>query len=191
MNRSRQNALVSQYARNVSTRMEALEGNVREAVFRYFPAAARFAIFLVYTWFGAVKFTGLSGATPLAEALTEQTIGPDHFRVAFLALAAFECVIGVLFLIPAAIRVAIPLLVIHLMIVCSPLVLVWRLAWTAPLVPTLEGQYIIKNVVIVTLVLGIAARTAATMPRRPRSLDADNAASSVIPNPRELDPSHT
>jgi len=32
-------------------------------------------------------------------------------------------------------------------------------AWTKPFVPTLEGQYIIKNVVLAALAIGIAAQT--------------------------------
>jgi uncharacterized membrane protein YkgB len=123
---------------------------------RSFPLVARIAIFLVYVWFGLVKLTGLSGATPLAEALTRQTIGTTYFGLAFTLLAIYECVVGVLFLIPATDRIAVALLLIHLAIVCSPLLLVPHAAWTAPFVPTLEGQYIIKNVLLLALALGIS-----------------------------------
>ncbi|MEO6513312.1 MAG: hypothetical protein ABIR37_01360 [Candidatus Saccharimonadales bacterium] len=34
-----------------------------------------------------------------------------------------------------------------------------ELAWVKPLVPTLEGQYIIKNVLLVAIALGVAAQT--------------------------------
>lgn len=128
-----------------------------QSLSRFFPLAARIAIFLVYTWFGLVKLTGLSGATPLAEELTRQTIGLQYFGLAFTTLAIVECIIGVLFLIPATVRVAIPLMLVHLAIVCSPLVLVPNAAWIAPFVPNLEGQYIIKNVLLLALALGISA----------------------------------
>jgi hypothetical protein len=49
---------------------------------------APIAIFLVYAWFGLVKLTGLSGATPLAEELTRQTIGTEYFGLAFTLLAS-------------------------------------------------------------------------------------------------------
>lgn len=123
---------------------------------RSFPLVARVAIALVYVWFGLVKLTGLSGATPLAAALSRETIGTTYFGPAFTLLAVFECIVGVLFLIPATVRIAVVLLVIHLAIVCSPLVLVPHAAWTAPFVPTLEGQYIIKNVLLLALALGIS-----------------------------------
>jgi uncharacterized membrane protein YkgB len=126
---------------------------------RAFLPAARVAIFIVYFWFGILKLFDLSPASPLASALTAKTIGLSHFTLAFQTLAVFECVIGVLFLFPKLTRVVIPLFVIHLLIVCSPLILVPHLAWTKPFVPTLEGQYIIKNVVIAALAIGIAAQT--------------------------------
>lgn len=43
---------------------------------------ARFALFAIYFWFGAVKLIGLSQASPLAQALTTNTIGARFFGVA-------------------------------------------------------------------------------------------------------------
>jgi uncharacterized membrane protein YkgB len=83
----------------------------------------------------------------------------SHFDAAFNVLAVFECVIGILFLFPRLTRLVIPLLIIHVLIVCSPLVLVPHLAWVKPFVPTLEGQYIIKNVLLVAVAIGVAAQT--------------------------------
>lgn len=120
---------------------------------------ARVAIFVVYFYFGFLKLVGESPASALAASLADKTIGAAHFHLAFQILAVFECFIGVLFLVPRAIRVVIPLLFLHLLVVCSPLVLVVHQAWTKPLVPTLEGQYIIKNVIIAALAIGIAAQT--------------------------------
>lgn len=126
---------------------------------RAFLPFARIAIFAVYFWFGILKLFDLSPAGPLAEALAAKTIGLAHFDITFHILAVFECLIGVLFLFPKATRIVIPLLFIHMLIVCSPLFLVPDLAWSKPFVPTLEGQYIIKNLAIVALAIGIAAQT--------------------------------
>lgn len=126
---------------------------------RAFPVLARLAIFVIYFWFGILKLNGNSPAGPLAQALVAKTVGAQHFDVLFHILAVYECLIGILFLIPKATRVVIPLLIIHLAIVCSPLLLVPDLAWSKPFVPTLEGQYIIKNVAIVALAIGVAAQT--------------------------------
>jgi uncharacterized membrane protein len=83
----------------------------------------------------------------------------QHYNLAFNILALFECLIAILFLFPRATRIVIPLLFIHLIIVCSPLILVSNLTWAHPFVPTLEGQYIIKNLAIGALAIGIAAQT--------------------------------
>lgn len=127
---------------------------------RYSLQAARVALFVVFFWFGVIKLIDLSPAGPLAEALIRKTVGIQYFNVLFHILALLECLIGVLFLIPKAVRITIPLLVIHMLIVCSPLVFVPELTWQQFLVPTLEGQYIIKNVVIIALAMGIAAQAA-------------------------------
>ncbi len=124
----------------------------------YIPLA-RIALFVVFFWFGFIKLTGMSPAGPLAEALTERTIGPELFGPLFIILAFIECLIGILFLIPKAVRIVMPLLLLHMIIVCGPLVLVPDMTWHAPFVPTLEGQYIIKNIAIVALAFGIAAHT--------------------------------
>lgn len=124
----------------------------------YIPLA-RVALFVVFFWFGILKLTGASPAGDLAEALTANTIDMDWFNVSFKLLAVLECVIGVLFLIPKAVRIVIPLLFVHLLVVCSPLILVPELTWQSFMVPTLEGQYIIKNIVIVALAFGVAANT--------------------------------
>ncbi|HEY1646065.1 MAG TPA: hypothetical protein VGF75_06940, partial [Candidatus Saccharimonadales bacterium] len=130
---------------------------------------ARVAIFIVYFWFGILKLFNQSPAIPIAKALAAQTIGLAHFNLALNILAVLECLIGILFLFPKATRIVIPLLVIHLAVVCSPLVLVPHLAWSRALVPTLDGQYIIKNVVIGALAIGIAAQTKPLQKRSKKS----------------------
>lgn len=126
---------------------------------RLFVPSARIAFFVIFFYFGFLKLLGLSPASPLAEALTSQTIGLQYFDLSFTILALFECLIGVLFLIPKVTRVVIPLLFIHLAVVCSPLVIVPQMVWQQPFVPNLEGQYIIKNMALVAVAIGIAAST--------------------------------
>lgn len=133
---------------------------------RLFVPIARTAFFVIFFYFGFLKLLGLSPASALAEALTAQTIGMQYFDLSFTILALFECLIGVLFLIPKATRVVIPLLFIHLAVVCSPLIIVPQMVWQQPFVPNLEGQYIIKNVALVAVAIGIAA---STMPLKKRA----------------------
>ncbi len=139
--------------------IKKLDGLIILWLKRSFLPFARFAIFFVYFYFGILKLLGESPATPIANALVEKTIGLSHFNFSFKALAVYECLIGIMFLLPKATRVAIPLVLIHLVLVSLPLILITDLAWTKPFVPSLEGQYIIKNIIIAALAIGIAAQT--------------------------------
>ncbi len=124
---------------------------------RTFVPVARVSIFLIFFWFGVIKLFGLSPASPLAEVLVARTVGMEYFDVLFTALAMLECAIGLLFLLPKATRVVVPLLLFHMLIVCSPLLIVPEYTWQQFGVPTLEGQYIIKNAVVIAVAIGIAA----------------------------------
>lgn len=124
-----------------------------------FIPVARVSIFIVFFWFGFLKLIGLSPASELARSLTEKTVGLQYFDQLFYLLAFVECVIGILFLFPKATRVVIPLLLFHMLIVCSPLLLTPEYTWQQFGVPTLEGQYIIKNAVVIAVAIGIAAST--------------------------------
>jgi uncharacterized membrane protein YkgB len=140
-------------------RMKVHELDLRLIAFfrRAFLPIARFSIFIIFFWFGLLKLLGLSPAGPLAEALITKTVGMHYFDPLFYVLAAIECMIGILFLFPKATRVVVPLLLFHMLIVCSPLILVPEYTWQQFGVPTLEGQYIIKNAVVIAVAIGIAA----------------------------------
>ena len=140
-------------------RIQAFDLRLIETLRQWHVPLARFALFIIFFWFGALKLLGLSPASPLAEALTQRTVGLEYFGVLFLALSAMECVIGALFLFPKATRIVVPLLILHMVLVCSPLVLVPDMTWTGFMTPTLEGQYILKNAAVVALAIGIASYT--------------------------------
>lgn len=132
-----------------------------------FEPFARLSVFLVFFWFGFIKLIGVSPASPLAEALTARTVGVEYFGVLFVTIAVLECVVGILFLFPRFTRIVIPLLLFHMAIVFSPLILVPEYTWQNVLVPTLEGQYIIKNAVVIAVAIGVAASTAPLARRKP------------------------
>lgn len=138
--------------------LRSLDQKAIELSKRAFIPMARFSVFVVYFWFGILKIFDLSPASPLAQSLVERTIGLGNFRLAFIILGVFECLVGLLFLIPKATRVALVLLFAHMAVVCAPLVLLPSYIWTKAFVPTLEGQYIIKNLVVIAAAIGIAAQ---------------------------------
>ena len=75
----------------------------------------------------------------------------------FILFALFEVLIGVLFLFPKATRIVIPLLFLHMITTILPLILLPQETWNGFMVLTLEGQYIVKNLVIIAVAIGIAA----------------------------------
>lgn len=119
---------------------------------------ARFGLFIIFFWFGILKVLGLSPASGLVQNLFEQTIGFMSFDSFLIFFGLFECLIGVLFLVRGFERIVIPLLFLHLITTFMPLYVLPQLTWSGFLVPTLEGQYIIKNLLIIATAIGIASR---------------------------------
>lgn len=122
----------------------------------YMPMA-RFGLFVVYFWFGILKVLGLSPASGVVERLFNETIPFMSFGAFLVGFGLFECLIGILFLIKGAERVVMPLLAIHMITTFGPLLFLPSETWSGFLVPTLEGQYIIKNLVIIASALAVAA----------------------------------
>lgn len=118
---------------------------------------ARFGLFVVFFYFGLLKVIGLSPASHLVEQLFEQTINIISFGNFIILFGLFECLIGILFVIPGLERVVIPLLFLHMIMTIMPLFILPEVTWSGFLVPTLEGQYIIKNLLIIATAIGIAA----------------------------------
>jgi uncharacterized membrane protein YkgB len=118
---------------------------------------ARIAFFIIFFWFGALKVVGLSPAHSLVQGLFEKTISFMNFGDFMVLFGLFECLIGILFLFPRLGRVVMPLLLIHMGMTFMPLILVPGMTWSSSFVPTLEGQYIIKNLALIGCALGIMA----------------------------------
>lgn len=117
---------------------------------------ARFGLFVVYFWFGILKVVGLSPASGVVERLFNQTIPFMSFGTFLILFGLFECLIGILFLIKGAEKIVMPLLLVHMITTFGPLFFLPSETWSGFLVPTLEGQYIIKNLVIIAAALAVA-----------------------------------
>ncbi|OGI60998.1 hypothetical protein A2641_01780 [Candidatus Nomurabacteria bacterium RIFCSPHIGHO2_01_FULL_37_25] len=124
---------------------------------KYFVPVARFGLFVIFFWFGFLKVIGLSPASDLVQALFEQTINFMSFNQFIVLFGLFECLIGILFIIPGLERLAIVLLFFHMVTTFMPLFILPAVTWSGFLIPTLEGQYIIKNLVIISTAIGIAS----------------------------------
>jgi uncharacterized membrane protein YphA (DoxX/SURF4 family) len=123
----------------------------------------RIALGIVFLWFGALKFfPGLSPAEELAGRTIETlTGGLVPTAVALPVLAAWESAIGIGLLVGRWMRAVLLLLFVQMLGTITPLALFPGETWSQfPIAPTLEGQYIIKNVVLVAaaIVLGATVR---------------------------------
>ena len=118
---------------------------------------ARIGLFVVFFWFGVLKVIGMSPASQMVMDLFHKTIPFMEFGTFIVLFGLFECLIGILFLIKGFERVVIPLLAIHMVTTFMPLVLLSSETWSGFMVPTMEGQYIIKNILIITAAIVIAA----------------------------------
>lgn len=118
----------------------------------------RIGIGVVFLWFGLLKVFGVSPAADLLAATvywwTPEVIVP--------AIGVWEALIGLTFLIPPLTRVAILLLAGQMPGTFLPLVLLPEVCWEVfPYALTLEGQYIVKNLVIIGAALVIGSRVQA------------------------------
>lgn len=125
---------------------------------KIFPWLARISLFVVYFWFGMLKLLGLSPAEPLVQDLFKSTIGFMTFDSFYVLFSLFEVIIGVLFLVPRATKLVFVLFVVHMITTAGPLLFLPQATWDSFLVvPTLTGQYIIKNLVLIACAVGIMA----------------------------------
>lgn len=118
---------------------------------------ARFALFVVFFWFGILKIIGTSPANPMVADLLHVTLPFMTWDVFIVLFSIYEMIIGIAFIIPKFERLALALLIPHMIMTIMPLIFLTSMTWQGFLTPTLEGQYIIKNLVIIALAMGIAA----------------------------------
>lgn len=120
----------------------------------------RVSLAIVYLWFGALKFfPGTSPAETLAtDTITRLTAGNIPEDLARIGLATWEVLIGLGLLSGRFLRITLLLLWVQMAGALLPLVFFPDETFTRfPLVPTLEGQYIIKNLVIISAAIVVGA----------------------------------
>lgn len=147
----------------VPPELDRLDAAITGYLARYGVPVLRVGLGLVFLWFGALKFVaGLSPAQDLAtrtvERLTMGVVGPE---LSLPVLATWECLIGLGLLSKRFLRATLLLLAVQMVGTVMPLILFPAETFTIfPFAPTLEGQYIIKNVVLIGagMVIGATVR---------------------------------
>ncbi len=130
---------------------------------RYGVLFLRVSLGIVFLWFGALKFfPGLSPAESLAARTIEvMTFGLIPAQTSLLMLAVWESLIGLGLITGIFMRFTLLLLFVQMLGTITPVVFFPTEVFTRiPYAPTLEGQYIIKNLVLISagLVIGATVR---------------------------------
>jgi len=121
----------------------------------------RISIGIIFFWFGILKF--FEGLSP-AEGIAFKTIDVLTFhlipeKVIIYGLAAWEVLIGIGFLFNIFMRETLILLFLQMIGTFTPLFLFSsELFRVFPIALTLEGQYIVKNIVIVSAGIFLGSR---------------------------------
>ena len=141
-------------------RFDSFDATITRTMARYGIPLLRIGLGIVFIWFGALKMVpGLSPAEDLVRK-TVYFVNPDYF---IPVLAIWEVVIGAALLLHWRPRVTLLLMFPQLIGTTLPLFLLPTVVWSDfPLVLTLEGQYILKNLVLLpaAVVLGGTVRGA-------------------------------
>ena len=117
--------------------------------------ALRISLGIVFFWFGALK---IFGESPANEVITKTIywFNPDIF---IPVLGVWESVIGIYLLVPSFIRVGLFLLALQMPGTFLPLILLPEVCFqSVPFNLTLEGQYIVKNLVLIGAAMAVGGR---------------------------------
>ncbi len=143
--------------RGYREQFDDLDATITQQMDRWSVPVLRVAIGIVFIWFGGLKIFGISPAGELVAA-TVYIVDPAVFVP---ILGVWEVVIGLCLLYRPLIRAGIFLLFLQLPGTFLPIILLPDVVFTAiPYGLTVEGQYIIKNLVIIgaALVIGSTVR---------------------------------
>jgi uncharacterized membrane protein YkgB len=140
------------------THFDRMDRRITRWMARYGMGILRIGLGVVFLWFGALKL--VPGLSPAEELVRNTTyfVNPDWF---IPVLALWEMAIGLGLIIGKFMRVTLLLLMLQMPGTALPLVLLPDAVWTQfPYGLTMEGQYIIKNLVLIGagLVLGGTVR---------------------------------
>lgn len=146
------------------TRLNFNEFDRRLAAFmrRVGTPALRYSLAIIFFWFGILKPLRLSPAEPLLLMTVDWM--PAFEPLTWLHIIGWwEVAIGLTFAFHRTVRIAIALLALQMVGTFQPLFILPTVTFQPgkiPYAPTMEGQYIIKNLLIISaaLVIGGTAR---------------------------------
>ena len=132
----------------------------------------RLTLGFIYFFFGFLKlFPDLSPAEMLAgETIARVTAHAITARQGLFVLGAAECVLGVGFLLGGRPRAVFALFFVHMLGTFLPLFVLPEFMFkVAPFAPTLHGQYVLKNLVMVAAGWAVLTSLGKAHPREQRA----------------------
>lgn len=142
-------------------KLENIERSLAPWIERNALTLLRISIGIVFVWFGTLKFfPGLSPAQDLAiNTITLLTFGIVPPTAIILGLALWEVLIGLGFLTGKFMKAGIVLLLAQMTGTFAPIFFFPEEVFTKiPYGLTLEGQYIFKNIIIISAALVLGSR---------------------------------
>jgi uncharacterized membrane protein YphA (DoxX/SURF4 family) len=140
--------------------IDRIDVRITGTLARYSVPTVRVALGVVFLWFGALKFfPHLSPAEDIAgRTIAVLTFGVVRPELSLPVLAVWESIIGLGLIMGRFLRPVLLLLAVQMLGTFAPLVIFPSETWLVfPIAPTLEGQYIIKNVVLVSAAMVVGA----------------------------------
>ena len=139
-------------------KFEIIDAKIADFMHCYGRFFLRISLGIIFVWFGALKIVDISPAQDLV-AKTVYWFDPKIF---IPILGWWEVIIGVCLFFKPLIRLAIFLLFLQMPGTALPLLILPAVCFTSfPFGLTLEGQYIVKNLVLISaaLVIGGTVRS--------------------------------
>ena len=172
--------------RQLSAWFNAVDVRLTNWMARYGIRLLRVSVGVVFFWFGVLKFfPGLSPAQDLAtRTMAVLTFGLVPEAAALWLLAVWECAMGLGLIFGVFMRATLLLLFVQMLGTITPIfIFPGEVFMRIPYAPTLEGQYILKNLVLISagIVIGATVRGGAVVadphlarlaqPKTPATLD--------------------
>lgn len=140
--------------------LDALDRRISAFMRRWGTPALRYSLAVIFIWFGILKPLGMSPAEDVVKktAAWMPLLDADGWLA---VIGWWEVAIGVTFLWKRTVRLAIALMAVQMVGTFMPLVLLPEVTFQTgrvPYAPTIEGQYIIKNLLIISAALAVGGR---------------------------------
>lgn len=148
------------WVKQMQHRFEQMDQQITAWMARHGITLLRASVGIIYIWFGVIKFfPGFSPAESLASrTIAMLTFGAIPESTALYLLAAWETLIGLGLVFGVGLRLILLLLFAQMAGTITPMFFFPGEVFSVfPISPTLEGQYIIKNLVIISAALVIGA----------------------------------